>query len=132
MPTTTRRGLRQVSGDSNDLQAADEEMGQSRLVTRSASDAYFTQVSMPAQTSSHVFSDLVLPLSQDEYLAAIRPAICRSNPPAWNGNFVKSLFSLFALELDEGFNILFYGFGSKRDVLNQFAAECCLERGHAV
>jgi origin recognition complex subunit 2 len=34
--------------------------------------------------------------------------------------------------LEEGFNLLFYGFGSKLAILNEFASEVCSKRGHVV
>jgi origin recognition complex subunit 2 len=41
------------------------------------------------------------------------------------------LFPRFLRELEEGFNLLFYGFGSKRDFMNKFAVECS-RAGHVV
>jgi origin recognition complex subunit 2 len=43
-----------------------------------------------------------------------------------------SQFHRFCTELEEGFNLIFYGFGSKRAILNQFATQVCAKRGHVV
>ncbi|KAH7904157.1 hypothetical protein BJ138DRAFT_1119675 [Hygrophoropsis aurantiaca] len=41
----------------------------------------------------------------------------------------RTAFSRFARELDEGFSLLFYGFGSKRALLNTLAVETLASSG---
>lgn len=107
----------------------------SRIVTYTAFDAYFVSTSRPTPTSTNVFSNLVLPLTTEEYSTGIRSALSRVkalHPETWSHGLRAVHFCRFSRELEEGFNLLFYGFGSKRDVLNQFAVEICSTRGHTV
>lgn len=114
--------------------AKETEKG-SNIIEKTAFDAYFDYNKLGrVQTSSNVFSQAILPLSAEEYadalasskpLPAIQPAILSEKNR-------KLLFSRFIFELTEGFNIICYGLGSKRRVLNQFATEVCSKRGHVV
>ncbi|KAF9238655.1 origin recognition complex subunit 2-domain-containing protein [Melanogaster broomeanus] len=81
--------------------------------TRSSFDAYFLHNSSRSRTSANVFSSHVLPLTPDDI-------------------DTRTAFRRYARELEQGFNLLFYGFGSKRAVLNAFASECLAKRGHVV
>ncbi|KIK91774.1 hypothetical protein PAXRUDRAFT_830545, partial [Paxillus rubicundulus Ve08.2h10] len=103
---------------------------------QSSFDAYFHQASSRSRTSANVFSSRVLPLTQDEYNSAIRAYKARSpsQPKTrWTGpHDTRTAFCRYAHELEQGFNLLFYGFGSKRVVLNTFATECLATRGHVV
>ncbi|KAG5642600.1 hypothetical protein DXG03_002498 [Asterophora parasitica] len=107
------------------------------LIVETAFDAYFTHASTRSRTSANVFSSLVPPLTADEYAEAIASA---SNGPSLkpvqssllSESSRELLFSRFMRELAEGFNLLMYGFGSKRRVLNQFATDYCSKRGHVV
>src|SRR6267154_4363262 len=45
--------------------------GSSSLATQTSFDAYFLHTSRPARTSSNIFSQLVQPLSPDEYAASL-------------------------------------------------------------
>jgi len=108
---------------------------QRRLVVQTAFDAYFAQSSARSQTSSNVFSSLIPPLTAEEYSNATCPSSPRLKPIESSILSEPSrgfLFSRFSRELEEGFNLLFYGVGSKRRVLNQFASECCSKAGHVV
>ncbi|KAI6002246.1 origin recognition complex subunit 2-domain-containing protein [Pisolithus orientalis] len=100
-------------------------------------EAYFLQASSRSATSSNVFSSRVLPLSADEYAAAI--AAYKARPQGqtvqtrWTGPWDEATaFRRYARELAEGFNLLFYGFGSKRAILNKLATECLAKKGHVV
>ncbi|KAI0061672.1 origin recognition complex subunit 2 [Artomyces pyxidatus] len=97
-------------------------------------DAYFTHASQPSRTSSSVFSQLVPPLSADEYAASIVPSFytppLHTAPPELATQH-RSDASRFLRELDEGFRLIFYGFGSKRTIINAFAT-ACRRRGHVV
>ena len=106
------------------------------IIVETAFDAYFTY-NKPGrvQTSSNVYSQLVSPPSAEEYSDAIRSISNRLEPiqPALlNGEHCQNLFSRYICELNEGFNILCYGLGSKRRILNQFATTHCSKQGHVV
>ncbi|KAJ3532239.1 hypothetical protein NMY22_g7820 [Coprinellus aureogranulatus] len=111
-----------------------EEEGQNIIVPTSF-DAYFTYTASKVQTSGNVFSEAVLPLSKEEYAEGIKAASKRAvklTPSILEGDQTKQLFSRFIFELKEGFNLLCYGFRSKRQILNQFAQETCSKHGHVV
>ncbi|KAI5123507.1 hypothetical protein M0805_006667 [Coniferiporia weirii] len=100
----------------------------------SAFDAYFIQANRASRTSSNVFSELVPPLTPREFherLDAVK------NPPELDEKMALleeshiSYFPAFLTELASGFNLLFYGFGSKRKTLNLFA-RLCAKKGHVV
>ncbi|THH05398.1 hypothetical protein EW145_g4826 [Phellinidium pouzarii] len=97
-------------------------------------DAYFTQASRTSRTSSNVFSQLIPPLTPEEYHERINAL---KNMPELDERMTllesshASYFPAFLTELATGFNILFYGFGSKRKLLNKFAKSCA-KKGHVV
>ena len=111
----------------------------SNIIVQTAFDAYFTY-NKPGrvQTSSNVYSQLVLPLSPEEYAEAIESASASkfSLPPLQPRILEERnrdvVFERFMCELEEGFNVLCYGLGSKRRLLNQFATTRCSKRGHVV
>ncbi|KZT11565.1 origin recognition complex subunit 2 [Laetiporus sulphureus 93-53] len=99
---------------------------------RTAFDAYFEHASRPARTSATVFSQLLAPLTPAEYAAALARARAPASDalsncgPLWENGPVgvqRKVFARWAVELGEGFNLLFYGYGSKRRVLNVFGTE---------
>jgi origin recognition complex subunit 2 len=99
-------------------------------------DSYFLHQGKLAKTSPVVFSNQVEPLSAEEYADAIKSSSekCNLTYPA-SSAIQESLahqFPRFLLELEQGFNLLFYGYGSKRALLNRFATEVCSKRGHVV
>ncbi|PPQ74542.1 hypothetical protein CVT26_007934 [Gymnopilus dilepis] len=109
---------------------------ESKIIVQTAFDAYFTY-NKPgrAQTSSNVYSQLVVPLSAEEYADAIASSskgVPSLEPSILRNSNLKSVFSRLMCELDEGFNIICYGLGSKRRVMNQLATSECSNRGHVV
>ncbi|KAF8579816.1 ORC2-domain-containing protein [Ramaria rubella] len=105
------------------------------FVHRNAFDAYFASASKPSRTSNNVFSELVPPLTQDEYTTLLANSAATSKNAVELEAVLKGhekLFPRYAFELAEGFNLLFFGFGSKRKVLNTFARSVCAKRGHVV
>ncbi|KAH9049903.1 ORC2-domain-containing protein [Lactarius hengduanensis] len=100
-------------------------------------DAYFLHASQPSRTSSNVFSQLVQPLSPDEYAASLPRAFY---PLPFSDASARLLeqshrphLPRYLLELAEGFNLLFYGLGSKRRVLNELARACATRaRAHVL
>ena len=108
----------------------------SKIIVQTAFDAYFTY-NKPGrvQTSSNVYNQLVIPLSAEEFSDAIGAKF--KGPPAIQPSILSEenrelIFSRFMCELNEGFNILCYGVGSKRRLLNQFATTHCSKHGHVV
>jgi origin recognition complex subunit 2 len=113
------------------------------FIHQTSFDVYFLQASRASRTSANVFSDIIPPLSREEYAAAIAPVkereLANANAKSNAGVLlnldavhIRPSFNQYARELEEGFNLLFYGFGSKRDALNAFARETCAKRGHVV
>ncbi|KJA16685.1 hypothetical protein HYPSUDRAFT_286025 [Hypholoma sublateritium FD-334 SS-4] len=108
----------------------------SKIIVQTAFDAYFTY-NKPGrvQTSTNVYNQLVIPLSAEEFTDAIGARF--KGPPAIQPSILTEenrelIFSRFMCELNEGFNILCYGLGSKRRLLNQFATTHCSKQGHVV
>jgi origin recognition complex subunit 2 len=110
--------------------------------TSTSFDAYFLHTSKPSRTSSNVFSQLVQPLSPDEFTTSLSrsfyplpfPSSTSSAPEQQQQQADDShhlvLVPRYLLELAAGFNLLFYGLGSKRRALNDLA-RACVARAHA-
>ncbi|KAL4065494.1 origin recognition complex subunit 2-domain-containing protein [Scleroderma yunnanense] len=133
------------SDDGSDAYGSDSEQKQwetsePAISTTSSFDAYFLQASARSHTSTNVFSSRVLPLTAEEYAKAIDACLqghAPENSPlvktGWTGPWdIVTAFQRYARELVEGFNLLFYGFGSKRTILNKFATECLSKKGYVV
>jgi origin recognition complex subunit 2 len=124
----------------------------SSISTLTSFDAYFLHASRPSRTSSNVFSHLVQPLSADEYTASLSRSFYQLPFPATTTSALSISdasdsdaprptgleeaaychhLPRHLLELAEGFNLIFYGFGSKRHALNDLARACAASRhGH--
>lgn len=109
------------------------------MISQTSFDAYFSHAASRSQTSSNVFSALVPPLSQEEYIEGIQLAhASTSKPLSIRPGLLEAdqsrtqLFARFLIELNEGFNLLLYGVGSKRQTLDRFARESCAKVGHVV
>ncbi|KAL0568071.1 Origin recognition complex subunit 2 [Marasmius crinis-equi] len=105
------------------------------ILVHSSFDAYFIQTAARPQTSNSVFSSIVSPLSAEEYTEAIKSLGEQQKQPLTseivsNSSARNALFSRLILQLRAGFNVLCYGCGSKRQLLNQFAVERCSKLGH--
>ncbi|KAG8705912.1 Origin recognition complex subunit 2, partial [Ceratobasidium sp. 395] len=99
-------------------------------------DLYFHHTSKSAKSSDTLFSQTSHPLSRaqlDSFLAN-NPAYAQKHTAerARLKAEAKALFGHWLTELLEGFNLLFYGFGSKRVLVNEFATEQCAEEGHVI
>lgn len=107
-----------------------------KLIVETGFDAYFTHASSRSQTSSNSFSTLVAPLTAEEYSVAYRDASATQPPLVRSAilsePFRSTVFSRCSRELEEGFNLIFYGYGSKRQILNQFAIGHCSKAGHVI
>ncbi|KAK7060584.1 Origin recognition complex subunit 2 [Paramarasmius palmivorus] len=103
------------------------------IIVQTSFDAYFTHAASRAQTSNNIYSSLITPLSAEEYAEATAGL---SKQPLKSDILTEpsrsALFSRLMLQLRAGFNILCYGFGSKRRLLNEFAVERCSKAGHVV
>ncbi|KAL5492177.1 ORC2 [Sanghuangporus weigelae] len=96
-------------------------------------DAFFTQINRASKTSSDVFSQLVSPLTPEEFherIRAVRQPALKERISVLESSH-SEYFPAYMAELASGFNLLFYGFGSKRKALNDFARRCA-KKGHVV
>lgn len=107
------------------------DLGHTKLIVGTAFDAYFAQALSVSRTSANVFGSLIQPLTSEEYSAALA-SISPHTTAIVTEECHQLSFAQFARELDEGFNLLFYGMGSKRATLNKFASEVCSKKGHVV
>jgi origin recognition complex subunit 2 len=98
-------------------------------------DSYFLHASRPSHTSSNVFSQLVQPLSPDEFATSLSrtfyplpfpfiTSLEEQKQGQGQGQGQGQQLPRYLLELTAGFNLLFYGFGSKRRALNDIARAC--------
>ncbi|WWC85931.1 uncharacterized protein L201_000801 [Kwoniella dendrophila CBS 6074] len=112
--------------------AIGEEGGEGEGIIRiSKSDQYFQFQSRTSKTSGNSYSLLAKPLSQkqyDQYTALSSKARENINPPE---NF-EERYDQWELELDNGFNLFFYGFGSKFKAINRFLDKRLLKKGNLV
>ncbi|OJT13009.1 Origin of replication complex subunit 2 [Trametes pubescens] len=119
----------------HDLPIPDAAEPSQGFATHTAFDAYFQLASKPARTSANVFSALLPALSPEEFAAALSTARATEHthalrPPLWaDARTRRTAYRRFRMELDAGFNLLFYGCGSKRAVLNGLAGWLAEEGG---
>lgn len=122
----------------DDLPLPDAEEPSQGFATHTAFDAYFQLASKPARTSANVFSALLPALSPEEFATALSTARSTERthglrPRLWDDTRTRAAaYRRFRWELDEGFNLLFYGCGSKRVFLNAFAGWLAEEGAHVV
>ena len=106
---------------SEDELSDDLGYGQVTFATTSF-DQYFALNHKPTRTSSNVFFNVMTPLTAQEYTSAIgRTARKELLALPWHRGSRDLLFSRFLVQLGEGFNLLLYGAGSKREILNDLA-----------
>ena len=115
------------------------------FITQTSFDLYFQTISQSVRTSNNVFSNLLPSLTLDKYtsLLSLSPVSPihhpNANPDYKHAEQIHQLhdshrahFGRYLTELREGFNLLFYGFGSKREILNDFARDVCSKVGDVV
>ncbi len=105
------------------------------FIRPSKSDAYFLSHSRSSRTSGNSYSTLVKPLSQAQYESYASSARSKGKSKAIVRDLQDRLarrFPQWELELEDGFNLLLYGFGSKRRLLNRFVTERLSKCGHCV
>jgi origin recognition complex subunit 2 len=108
---------------------------QSGFIRPSRSDAYFLFSSRPGRTSGNSYSALVRPLSQAEYESHSSAARSGGSSRGIVDDLLRNTegrWDQWISETDEGFDLLFYGFGSKRRALNRFVKQHLSQRGHCV
>lgn len=127
----------ELSESDGDSDVSDLDAKQSRtlegaqLIVGTAFDAYLSQSLSISRTSANVFGSLVQPLTTEEYSTALASST-RPVTPLVSTSCHRSTFPRFMRELEEGFNLIFYGMGSKREPINAFASNMCSRKGHVV
>lgn len=91
------------------------------IFARTSFDQYFTLNAKLSKTSANVFSDKLSPLASQEYSEAVNSSSARTLLVPWLQTARRQLFPRFLTQLDQGFNLLMCGAGSKREVLNALA-----------
>ncbi|KZT58979.1 origin recognition complex subunit 2 [Calocera cornea HHB12733] len=106
------------------------------LVT-SSSDAYFLAHSSkhapkPAPAAQKSFSSLPQLSAHQTQELLTKPHVAGKHAPQVERlrEIHKKRFARWAFELGQGFNLLWYGYGSKRELLDSFAREVCAKHGH--
>lgn len=101
----------------------------------SSFDAYFTQISRSSKTSSNLYSRSVPALSPDDFQERLREVKKKARKlDECVGGLERShqlYFPAYVNELASGFNLIFFGYGSKRIILNKLA-RLCAKKGHVV
>ena len=120
--------------DSSSEGELSEDFGYASVTfTTTSFDQYFTQSHKSTRTSKNVFSNLLTPLTAEQYTSAIEGSTNRKEVKVpWLGTGRDLLFSRFLVQLEEGFNLLLYGTGSKREVLNALAKQINRKRKDVV
>lgn len=110
----------------------------SALITASAGDKYLLHSAVPSKTSNALLSDIINPaFTFESYASSLRTYDSSTQLSSQQNAQERTLqtyekqFPKWTLELAEGFNILLYGFGSKRGVLNRFA-ESARKEGNVI
>lgn len=105
------------------------------FINQTAFDVYFAHASTSLRISNNLLSSLIEPLSHDEAAATAEKIQRRAEE---NQDIIrlneahKEYFPHYWWELTNGFNLLFYGYGSKRQILTDFGKSYCSKRGHVV
>jgi origin recognition complex subunit 2 len=107
-----------------------EEMVEQGIIRLSKSDLYFITHSRSSKTSGNSYSGLAPPLSSKVTRQARRNGKAKEMVEGLEAKYALH-FEQWAMELEEGFNLLVYGYGSKRAVLNEFARKQ-RQNGHVV
>ncbi|KAG8862447.1 Origin recognition complex subunit 2 [Tulasnella sp. 330] len=107
------------------------------FITQTSFDVYFQQISISARTSGRTFTSELPTLSSQAYWDHLAASASTADTKheaellRLRQTHVK-FFPRYMMELQAGFNLLFYGFGSKRETLNQFARQFCAKKGDVV
>lgn len=96
----------------------------------SRADNYFLSASRAARTSGLSYAALARPLSQAEYEAFANGARGSNSRVQAALESAEAYFPQWVAELKDGFNLLIYGYGSKRRLVNRFVTTELSRRGH--
>ncbi|KAK4054796.1 Origin recognition complex subunit 2 [Microbotryomycetes sp. JL201] len=115
------------------------EAGPSRFVTESLGDAYLLQANTTSKTSDNLLSSVFdQEFTFESYEASLQafddlPELAqrRSAFATRLEKLAHTKFDSWLWEMEQGFNVMLHGFGSKRQVLDRFA-EKARSRGHVV
>ncbi|RXK36758.1 hypothetical protein M231_05993 [Tremella mesenterica] len=134
----TRKRIRPNSEDDadptqrskNDIEVKGREEG---FIRMSKADNYFLSQSQSKRSSLNSYSTLAPPLTQKQYdqLSSSRSQSSSKMVQRLMGD-LEGRSKQWEMELEEGFNLLFYGFGSKRRLLNKFVSTKLIKKGHCV
>jgi origin recognition complex subunit 2 len=105
------------------------------FINQTAFDVYFAYASSRLRISSNVLSSLIEPLTREETQSLEQKVLARAEQDINITRLCKShedYFENYWLELQNGFNLLFYGYGSKKETLTQFAKAYCATEGHVI
>lgn len=98
----------------------------------SMADRYFMLATKGVKTSGMSYSALARPLSQAEYESVANGARGKTEDVQNTLERLAKFFPQWAAELETGFNLLLYGYGSKRRLVNRFATETLNDLGDVV
>ncbi|KAG8816549.1 Origin recognition complex subunit 2, partial [Serendipita sp. 399] len=105
------------------------------FINQTAFDVYFAHASSRLQISRHILSSLVEPLTNDEVNRVydqMRTRVEEYVPIRRLHDYHEACFQRYWVELHNGFNLLFHGYGSKRETLMKFGRAWCSKRGHVI
>ncbi|KAI8992127.1 origin recognition complex subunit 2-domain-containing protein [Mycotypha africana] len=90
-------------------------------------ERYFQDLHYTAKTSNNTLSKLQI-LEPQQFKDILEKAPSKHKEEVLTlSNMHRQFFSQWYFELHSGFNLLFYGYGSKRNLLNEFAQTCLTE-----
>ncbi|KAG7193921.1 Origin recognition complex subunit 2 [Scheffersomyces spartinae] len=106
-----------------------EKIGDEKAFYMDGSEGYFEQHSIRVRPSSNSISQLAPDIDYDEFSALV----AESNKIAKNEKLAlgfarKSLYNQWCFELEQGFNINFYGVGSKMNTIMDFVTGHLLDK----
>ncbi|KAG8765009.1 Origin recognition complex subunit 2 [Serendipita sp. 397] len=104
------------------------------FINQTAFDVYFAHISSRLQISRHVLSSLVEPLTDEEIDRVYEQMRIKEEyvPIKRLRDWHEGYFQKYWIELHNGFNLLFHGYGSKKEILTNFGKSFCAKRGHTV
>ena len=114
---------------------AGNDKGEYGFLKTSRADQYFLSHAKTSKTSGNSYSSLVRPLSQAAYESHTSSARFKGKSRASIDQllvFHSAKFPQWELELEVGYNLLLYGYGSKRRLINRFVSSRLSRQGHCV
>lgn len=114
--------------DPNDFLLKADLQNRKQSVNVEGFEAYFEQVKLKSRTSHNSMS-MAPAISYDDYhkYTAILDTLCIKPIESLN-DYYETQAAQWLFEMKEGFNLAFYGVGSKRDLINNFVETILLPR----